>query len=42
MALANLTESVRKIFEMSGVLRLIPEVELSKDYLEENKEEEVI
>ena len=42
MALANLTESVRKIFEMSGVLRLIPEVELSKDYLEENKEEKVI
>ena len=42
MALANLTESVRKIFRMSGVLKLIPEVELSKDYLEENKEEEVI
>ena len=42
MALANLTESVRKIFEMSGVLKLIPEVELSKDYLEENKEEKVI
>ena len=42
MGLANLTESVRKIFEMSGVLKLIPEVELSKDYLEENKEEKVI
>ena len=42
MGLANLTESVRKIFEMSGVLKLIPEVELSKDYLEGNKEEKVI
>ena len=27
LELANLTNSIRKIFEMSGVLRLIPEVE---------------
>ena len=42
MALANLTENVRKIFEMSGVLKLIPEVKLSKDYLKENEEEKAI
>lgn len=42
MELSNLTESVRKIFEMSGVLKLIPEVELRKDYLEESKEEKII
>ena len=29
--LINLTQSVRKIFEMSGVLKLIPEVDLNKD-----------
>ena len=29
MELTNLTESVRKIFELSGILRLIPEVEFS-------------
>ena len=28
LELANLTSSIRKIFEMSGVLRLIPETEL--------------
>ena len=37
MELTNLTESVRKIFELSGILRLIPEVDLieeinSEDY----------
>lgn len=42
MELANLTESVRKIFEMSGVLKLIPEVKLQEGYLEENKEENII
>ena len=31
MELTNLTESVRKIFELSGILRLIPEVNLSED-----------
>ena len=29
--LANLTTSVRKIFEMSGVLRLIPEINLENN-----------
>lgn len=28
--LANLTESVRKIFSMSGVLKIIPEIDISK------------
>ncbi len=29
--LANLTQSVRKIFELSGVLKLIPEVNLQEE-----------
>ena len=29
LELANLTNSIRRIFEMSGILRLIPEVELN-------------
>lgn len=37
LQLANLTSSVRKIFEMSGVLKLIPEVILDED----TKKEEV-
>ena len=40
MYLANLTESVRKIFQMSGVLRLIKEVNLQEET--EDKEEEYI
>ncbi len=28
LELANLTSSIRKIFEMSGILRLVPETEL--------------
>ena len=31
MELTNLSNSVRKIFEMSGVLKLIPEVDLNKE-----------
>lgn len=31
MELANLTDSVRKIFQMSGVLKLIPEVKLIEE-----------
>ena len=31
MELTNLSPSVRKIFEMSGVLKLIPEVDLRKE-----------
>lgn len=44
MELTNLTESVRKIFEMSGVLKLIPEVNLQDElfYLTQDKEEEAI
>ena len=30
MSLANLTDSVRKIFAMSGVLKIIPEVDLEE------------
>ena len=43
MELANLTESVRKIFEMSGVLKLIPEVNLQDEFynLTQNKEEAI-
>ena len=37
MELANLTDSVRKIFQMSGVLKLIPEVIL----IEEEEEEAI-
>ena len=39
MELANLTDGVRKIFEMSGILRLIPEVEIKN---ESYREEEAI
>ena len=44
MELANLTDSVRKIFEMSGVLKLIPEVNLQEEslYLTQDEEEKVI
>ena len=37
MELANLTDSVRKIFQMSGVLKLIPEFKL----IEEEEEEAI-
>lgn len=33
MELINLTENVRKIFEMSGVLKLIPESKIDQKYL---------
>ena len=36
MELTNLTESVRKIFELSGILRLIPEVDLSEEISSED------
>ncbi len=50
MAIANLTDSVRKILEMSGVLKLIPEVKLTKESsknkqysnIEEESEEKII
>lgn len=44
MMLTNLTESVRKIFQMSGVLKLIPEVDLNEEflYLTQSKEEQAI
>ncbi|MCI9063037.1 MAG: anti-sigma factor antagonist [Clostridia bacterium] len=45
MELANLTESVKKIFAMSGVLKIIPEVDLEeklkKTISKENKREVV-
>ena len=45
MQLANLTDSVRKIFAMSGVLKIIPEIDLEKrleqSYSKENKMEVV-
>ena len=45
MKLANLTDSVRKIFAMSGVLKIIPEVNLEERMKEiiskENKREVV-
>lgn len=43
--LANLTESVRKIFSMSGVLKIIPEIDISKrmeDIISIEDNEEVI
>ena len=40
MYLTNLTENVRKIFEMSGVLRLIQEVNLQEET--KDKKEELI
>ena len=39
--LANLTPSVRKIFEMSGVLKLIQEVSLTEEASNTQKEEYV-
>ena len=42
MELANLTESVRKIFAMSGVLKLIPEVKISEENAGENKEDKIV
>ena len=45
MSLANLTDSVRKIFAMSGVLKIIPEIDLEerlkKTLSKENKMEVV-
>ena len=45
MSLANLTDSVRKIFAMSGVLKIIPEIDLDErlkeTYSKENKMEVV-
>lgn len=45
MALANLTDNVRKIFAMSGVLKIIPEIDLQErlkeTYSKENKMEVV-
>ena len=35
MELTNLRPSVKKIFEMSGVLRLIPEIDLEQEKLSE-------
>ncbi len=41
--LVNLNQSVRKIFEMSGVLRLIPETTLNEeDLLTEENEYEIL
>ena len=42
MELTNLTPSVRKIFEMSGVLKLIPEVNLQEKYLDLTQDKEEI
>ncbi len=42
MKIANLTPNVRKIFEMSGILRLIPETDLEKEIGELKKEGQVI
>lgn len=39
--MANLTEGVRKIFEMSGVLKIIPEINLEK-LLENMQKKEVV
>ena len=41
MYLTNLTPAVRKVFEMSGVLKLIPEVKLTQESLNETKEEKI-
>ena len=35
MELTNLRPAVRKIFEMSGVLRLIPEIDIEQEELQE-------
>ena len=42
MELINLTESVRKIFEMSGVLKLVPEVKSEQSYLNTLEKEECV
>ena len=39
--LANLSPSVRKIFEMSGVLKLIPEVKLTQEFFSREEEEKI-
>ena len=39
--LTNLTDSVRKIFEMSGVLKLIKEINLNDEYTQDNEEQMV-
>lgn len=41
LQLTNLTEVVRKIFAMSGVLRLIPEVDLAEEFTELQREEAI-
>ena len=43
--LANLTDSVRKIFEMSGVLKIIPEIDLEekmKNIISKDNKREVV
>lgn len=42
MEIANLSPSVKKILEMSGVLKIIPEVNLSERDNETEKEEKII
>ena len=45
MALSNLTDSVRKIFAMSGVLKIIPEVDLEekmKEIVSKDNKREVV
>lgn len=39
LEVANLTTPVRKIFEMSGMLKIIPEVELKKEMAKNEKTE---
>ena len=39
---ANLSNSVRKIFEMSGVLKIIPEITFDEENYEKEVREEVI
>lgn len=34
MELANLNKSIKRIFEMSGILRLIPETTIEEEYIE--------
>ena len=45
MSIANLTDSVRKIFAMSGVLKIIPEIDLEekmKKIISNEKKKEVV
>ena len=45
MSIANLTDSVRKIFAMSGVLKIIPEIDLEekmKKIISNKKKKEVV